>query len=247
MEISREEVIASIRNRFERDPSVFAFWLEGADSLGTVDEYSDIDVWLDVEDGKEEDTFAALCQSLREIGELDICQEQENPDPKIRQRFYHIEGSSKFLLIDVCIQSHSREISFTNGFEGEKVMPIFDKAGVIKFRDIDQSDFTQALDNRLNELEDAFTVRKIWVDKELRRERFLEAFGYYMEIVELLIEALRIRHSPTKHDFGFKHLSRDLPKEIVDRLSNLVKADSLEELERNLWCAGEMFQVAVGR
>ena len=57
MEITREHIIERFSDRLINNHFVYALWLEGADATGTVEEYSDIDLWLDVDDGHEEKIF----------------------------------------------------------------------------------------------------------------------------------------------------------------------------------------------
>jgi hypothetical protein len=60
MEINHEQIIQAVRDRAEDHPYVYALWLEGADSTGTVDEYYDIDFWFDVEDAHVEKEISEL-------------------------------------------------------------------------------------------------------------------------------------------------------------------------------------------
>jgi predicted nucleotidyltransferase len=58
----RQEILAYLQAKLEPHPHVHALWLEGADARNKVDEYSDIDLWLDVEDGHEESVLLKLEQ-----------------------------------------------------------------------------------------------------------------------------------------------------------------------------------------
>ena len=52
--INREYIIQYLKDfAFSKD-YVLAMWLEGADGLNQVDEYSDIDFWFDVEKSHQE-------------------------------------------------------------------------------------------------------------------------------------------------------------------------------------------------
>lgn len=104
----RTQVIRLLEDAFRNDPRVYALWLEGSDGLGRSDAYSDLDVWLDVADGDEQavlDACAAVLQTLRPI---DFEVRTDNPHPKIFQRCLHLAGTSPYLLLDLCVQSHSR-------------------------------------------------------------------------------------------------------------------------------------------
>lgn len=41
--------------------------------------------------------------------------EVDHPHPLIRNAFFRLQGVSEFLLVDLCVQSHSKEFVFTEG------------------------------------------------------------------------------------------------------------------------------------
>ena len=52
--LDRDQIIEYLKNFAISKDYVFAMWLEGADGLNQVDEYSDIDFWFDVEKSHQE-------------------------------------------------------------------------------------------------------------------------------------------------------------------------------------------------
>jgi|GEM_PF-612999 len=113
---------------------IHAFWLEGADATGIVDEYSDLDFWVDFEDEYEEQAIAAVENALSEIAEIDYKHIIRHEHPKIRQRIYHLAGTSEYLMIDFCWQLHSRQrdkYSYQENDPIETARIIFDKAGAV--------------------------------------------------------------------------------------------------------------------
>lgn len=127
MEIKREDIINRLNDRFINDDTVYAFWLEGADAIGTIDSYSDLDIWFDIKDDFEDLFIKQLKNALSNISSIDFFYEKGHLHPKIRQLFFHLEETSDFLIIDLCIQSHSRKIEFTIENKDEEVKVIFDK------------------------------------------------------------------------------------------------------------------------
>lgn len=225
----RQEILAYLREKLEPHLHIHAFWLEGADARGTVDEFSDLDVWLDVEDGQEEIVLKQIEQCLSELGPLDLTHTVLHPHPQIRQRFFHLTGTSEFLIIDVCIQSHSREVEFSSG---DLVKTFFDKSNVIRFGETIE---------KINVLGEAKAIQsqvmlyRIWVLKALRRGHWLEAMSYYHEcILEPLARVLRLRYTPEKFEYSFKHFDQDLPEDVIRQLKTLTQIDSGERLESNL-------------
>lgn len=232
MDITRESIISTLADDLRGNPSVHALWLEGADAHGLADDYSDIDLWLDVEDGSEDGVLRSIKDIALAIGPVDYECDGHNPDPRIRQAFLHIAGTPEFWILDICVQSHSRQIAFTRGFADERVRVIFDKCGVIRYADADWSALREAQKRRAEELAAALPRARTLLRKELRRGNYLEALHYYHEsILKPLVELLRIRHQPTKQGFYLKHAARDLPKDVVARLERLFSVSSLADIE----------------
>jgi len=222
---NREALIASLTENLEPLPHIYAAWLEGADALNTVDAYSDIDLWLDVEDSLEDSAIKAVCQCLETFGPLELNHEREHPHPKIRQCFLRVGEMSKFCFVDLCIQSHSRTLVFTEHRDTVKVL--FDKKSVVRFQtseELDIPSFTQTLRSE-------FDIFQLWVEKALAREQFLEAFGAYQTCtLGPLVKVLRLQYIPLKLDHGLKHSYQHLPCDVVCRLEPLYKANSLAHL-----------------
>ncbi|MDD3678684.1 MAG: hypothetical protein PHT36_00290 [Patescibacteria group bacterium] len=234
MKISRDLLIKQLSKALKSVNYVNALWLEGADSLGTVDEFSDIDVWIDVEDGKEEAAVDKIRQVLSTLGEIDFDYEKNHDHPKIRQYFFHLEGSSKFLIIDLCVQSNSRVFWFTKDKDGEKVKILFDKKNVINFKPLNKKEFIKEITERKEYLMGEFKIMQVDVEKELERNDYLGALNFYLSLANIFTELLRIEHSPTKHEFGLKHVSRDFPKDATKLLSKIYSFSSIDDLKRNV-------------
>ena len=241
MKIGREKIIEAINNTLLDNLYVYAFWLEGADAAGSVDEYSDIDIWLDVEDAKEDLIFNKIEKALEDLGPLDFAYEQEKPDQQIRHKIYHLKNTPDTLLIDVCIQSHSREFIFTKDLPGEEVKIIFDKTGVIKFKKLDEEELKQAQIKRVDDLKNIF-AQESRVIKMIKREQFIDSFYFYYKfILQPLSEVLRIRYAPKKQIF-LKYIAKDLPINIAKQLESLYKVNSLDEMLLKIKIAKELFE-----
>lgn len=242
MSTSRQSVITAIGDGLRSNPSVYAMWLEGADAHGIDDEYSDVDIWLDVEDGEADAVMLSIKAILTAINPLDYDVEVDHPHPKIRQASFHIQGTPEFMILDICIQDHSRESAFLAGFADHKVKVVFDKCGVISYRDVDCAAFRQELSHRIEELSKTFPLARTGVSKEIKRGNYLEALDCYHGMLGYLVELLRIEHQPTKRDYCLKHIRRDLPAEIVAKLEHLFAVSSLEDIEAKCKEADEMFR-----
>jgi hypothetical protein len=242
MSITRKQIIEHLTKILKPNSYVYAFWLEGADSLGTVDRYSDIDFWLDVADGYEDKIMKLIQQSLNKLDKLDLVQKYNHPDLKIKQHFFHIQHSSPFLLLDVCIQSHSRKFSFIKEMIHERTLVIFDKIGVTKSKSLNKKQFNKEIKLRIEELKQNI-LQSSRVSKYIYRQQFLEALVYFYKwIMSPLVEIVRIYHDPLKHEMGLVHISTDLPPVILKKLEKLYSTKSLNDIKKNMAIALKVFE-----
>lgn len=240
--MTRDKIINRFADKLKNNSFVYAFWLEGADVHNRVDEYSDIDIWIDVEDKHESEIFNEIEVILSELGKIDFDHEISHPHPKIRQKFFHLEGTSDFLIIDICLQSHSRVFWYREGFQDEKAKIIFDKSNVVQYKAVDQQEFDEEISTRVKELKKTFIFFQTWVKKSVNRGNFLEALGSYHEkVLEPLVEILRIKHQPTQNDFYLKDISKDIPKKLLPELEDLYKITSIEDIKTKSQKAKELF------
>lgn len=241
--ISRNSIISCLKE-LEKDPKVYACWLEGADAHGRVDKYSDIDIWIDVEDNYVSKAFKKIEKLLENIGNIDYSFEKEHSHPKIRQRFYHLKGSSKFLIIDVCIEKHSRVFWYTSGYEDEKVSIIFDKTKVIKFKKLDKKKLKKDTEEKIKSLDKSFLFFQVWVEKEINRNHFLQSFAAYQKYILIpLVELIRLRYTPTKSGYHLSGISKDnIPAIITKHLEDLYKISSLADIKKKMKKANKLYE-----
>jgi len=240
--MTRDKIISYLADNLKNNSFIYAFWLEWADAHNRVDEYSDIDIWIDVEDNYESETFNEIEIILSKLWKIDYSHEINHPHPKIKQKFFHLEWTSEFLIVDVCIQSHSRIFWYTKGFQDEKVKIIFDKNNVVQYKEVNQKEFNEEISKKVEDLKKTFLFFQAWVNKSINRGNFLEALGSYHEkVLHPLVEILRIKYQPTKNDFYLKDISKDIPKKLLLELEDLYKINSLEDIQLKSKKAKELF------
>jgi hypothetical protein len=231
--VDRNTIINSIRDRFISMDEVHAYWLEGADSLNAVDEYSDIDIWLDVEDGFEDAVFYIAEEEFLKLGSLDFKSSVNHKHPKIYQNYYHIQRTSEYLLIDFCIQSHSRdknEVKFVKGDILEYPKVIFDKSNVITILENDEHIDINLVQNIIEEIKSKYSQHSR-VIKYVERSNYPEAFIYYLKYVaDPLVELMRLKYTPKYHYLHFIHISNHIPAEEVKVLEYYYQISSLEDI-----------------
>ena len=231
--MNRSAIIEQVRVEVEPLHYVYALWLEGADASDTVDEYSDLDVWLDFEDEYEEQAISAVEIALENLAPIDYKHIMPHGHPKIRQRVYHLSGTSEYLMIDFCWQLHSRtdcELIKDDRIEAAKV--VFDKANVVRYKEYNIADFASANAVRLEECRYRYTQHNR-VIKYVRRKQFAEAYCYYKRyVVEPLVDVLRLIYTPHHADYHLLHISRHIPTPELERLESYLRIGSLEDIEK---------------
>jgi len=158
--MERDTIIEFLRAKLESLNYIYAMWLEGADATGTLDLYSDLDIYIDVEDENEFDAIEAVESALNELGEVDYRYVMDHGHPKLRQRIYHLKGTSEYLMIDFCWQLHSRdreEYVYIYGSNVEAAKVIFDKDNIIRHKEFDPIDYQKYNQDRIKECKYRYT------------------------------------------------------------------------------------------
>jgi len=240
--LDKNNIINKLRESLEPLPFIYALWLEGADANGTADEYSDIDVWLDFEDDYEDRAISAVENALAELAEIDYKYIMPHDHPKIRQRIYHLAGTSEYFAIDFCWQLHSREeYAFYENDTVESVKIIFDKSNIIKYKPLDLSDFAQQNKARLDKAKHHRTQYSR-VEKYVRRGQYLEAYAYYNHyVLEPLIEIIRFIYTPAYMDYYLIHISHHIPEYDRKKLEFFAQTGSLDDIAEKIPLAGKWF------
>jgi predicted nucleotidyltransferase len=231
--ITREYILSRIEEGLKANEQVNAMWLEGSDGTNSMDQYSDVDIVIDVENGFEKETFRLLENILTDIGIMDLSYEEPRNNPNSRYKVYHLQDSPDSLFLDVTVQSSS-DYKFIIENDSEIPYIIFDKKGVVQYESLDADELNQRLISRLYHLENMIN-QKARAKKYVNRGKFLEAMGYYHKfVVAPLIELLRVKYKPINHDYYIVSISKHLPLDVLGKLEELFKIHSIDDLEIKL-------------
>jgi hypothetical protein len=232
----RQRIINAIKEGLQDDENVNALWLEGADGLKRTDDFSDVDVWIDAEDGTEEQVLDKCEQLLSALGNLDFIDRIEHVHRQIFQRNLHIEGMSEYLLIDICVQSRSRGSAGSTFYTddiAEFPLVLFDKVGVVTILPPEKMP-VETLKPVFERCIAKFSQRPRLM-KYIHRGRFLEAYSYYENYVRRpIIDMLRLIYTPRHYEYGYTHLTAHFPKKVTEELEELYVITSVDDIEARL-------------
>jgi hypothetical protein len=230
--ISRTDIINALIEALEPLEYSLAFWEAGAAAFNRVDQWSDIDLQIVVLDERVNDTIASAEHALEALSP--VITRFKVPQPTWHghwQAFYQLRDASVYHLVDFCIMKASSPEKFLQPEIHGHASVLFDKQNIVQTTPLDPTTFAANLQYRLDGLRAGFFMSKSFVEKELLRQHYLDAYTYYMGLtLRPLVEVLRIRYKPSHYNFGTRYLYAELPAEVVAQLEPLFFVSSPAEL-----------------
>lgn len=221
--LTRGMIIQTLVDALKPLDYVHAFWEGGAIAFNRVDEWSDIDLYLAVDDEKVEEAFVAVEKALKSLSP--IKQKLEVPQlpwPGISQAFYKLENASEYRIIDLAVLKLSAPEKLLEPEIHGNVVFYFNKSDKIRCPLLDKNAFFKKLHARLERLRIRFDMFNNFVQKEMNRGNLLEAIDLYHNLtLATLVEALRIKHNPLHYDFKMRYVHYEFPSEIIEKLEHL--------------------------
>lgn len=231
-------IVEELKIILEKESGVHAMWIAGSVAEGYNDELSDVDIWLDIDDGTDVETFKAIERFLKTRGNLDV-NFGENNTPPFSHKVYHLSHMEPYHFIEFTLHSHKDNYEFIDGVR--KIKLLFDKDGTVKFKPLNKASHAKMLKSRKNHLVKQIEIGKLSARKEITRRQFMDALhNYQFWLVEPIIELARIKYSPLKISYGLKHGNRDLPKDVTAKIESLYIIKSLDDLDNKINDIGVM-------
>ncbi len=246
---SRTDVVQALEAALRPLDYVDAFYEGGAAAWRRIDPWSDVDLYVIVEDGRTEEAFATIEASLERLAPIEGTYVVEGLHSEgLAQKFYHLRGTSPFLLIDMAVLTRSAPEKYLEPeVHGENVV-LFDKTGVTEVPPLDRDAFEAKRRARLAQLRERTGMFHVNVEKDLNRGHGVEAlFGYWMYVLLPLLEVLRMEHGPLHHAFGTRYVYDELPPEVVQRVEELAFARDAEDLREKYREALQWFREVASR
>lgn len=230
--VSRDSIVRALADELHPLPYVHALWEAGAAAFQRIDAWSDLDLYLVVDDAAVPETFRAVEKALNGVSPIRRKHEVAWPPASgIHQAFYRLEGTSEFLLIDLAVMKVTAPDKFlAREIHGDAVF-LFNKDGAVQIPPLDAEGFVRGLLERRGRLVERIELFAPFVSKEIARGNWLEVLDLYRTLVlSSLVEALRMRHAPLHYDFRMRYVQRELPSEVVRRLERLAFVRDPDEL-----------------
>jgi predicted nucleotidyltransferase len=227
-----QKIVDELKKVLELNEAVHAMWIAGSVAEGYNDELSDVDLWLDIDDGKDKSVLGLIEKFLGSYGKLDV-NFGEGISPPFTHQVYHLAQMNPYHFIEITLHTHSDKYEFIEGIR--KVKVLFDKDNTVKFKPLNEISNSKMLEDRKKFLTEKIKIGELSVTKEITRGQFMDALhNYQFWLVEPIIELARIKYSPLKISYGLKHGSRDLPKVVAVEIESLYIIKSIEDLNSKI-------------
>ena len=246
-ELSRNSIVRAMTQVLEPLSFVHAFYEGGAAAFNRIDPWSDIDLYIVVDDATVPKTFEVVEKVLASLSPIGLIHEESWPPASgIFQKFYRLEKASEFLLVDLAVLTVSAPNKFlVREIHGEAVF-LFNKGDAIKTPPLDQEAFVRGLLDHRQRLRERMELFAPFVEKEILRGNKLEALEFYRALViQSLVGALRMRYGPRHYDFRMRYVYRELPPDVVRRLEGLAFVKDPEDLAAKYREARAWFDKAI--
>lgn len=231
--ITRQQIIDQLRSSVQDVHSVRAMWLGGSDATGRTDRWSDIDMYLVVEDTEVESTFSRIRSALEDLSPIRL--EYRLPSPTWHgheQWFIALEDADAFAQLDLVIMAKSNPDRFLEVERHGEAMVLFDKDTLTQPPPLNLEKLGERLRKRFHTLRTQFELGQPAVTRAVLRRAGAEAMFCYQNLsLRLLVELLRMRHCPERFDYGIRYLDRDLPPQLQQKIERLAYPPTPEAVE----------------
>jgi len=230
--VTRDRMLSALRERLQPLEYVHAMWEAGAIAFGRVDQWSDVDLQIVVDDDRVEEAFRVVESALEELSPVDAT--FRFPEPVWHghsQAFYRVRDASPYLLLDLVVMKLGNENRFLQFEIHGRPFVYFDKSGVVVPEEFDGAAVSAKIRGRVEGLRARFGMFQVMVTKEIERGNPIEAVAYYhAATLRPLVEMLRTLYAPVRHDFHTRYVYYEFPEAALRRLEPLFFPSDLEDL-----------------
>lgn len=231
--LSRAAILKTLRLALEPQKHILAMWEGGAAAFGRVDRWSDIDLMVAAKDGQAARAAGEIEGILKKLSPISAQLSANHPAwPDMIHTFYKLALADEFLIVDVGVMPQSSRDKLLETEIHGRALVHFDKAGVCKPPRLDRKKFMAGMQERKARLISMFELFSNFVKKELNRKNYIEAQYNYFMILNMLVEALRMKHGPFHYDFRGRYLHYELPALAAAKLQNMFYVKDPADLRR---------------
>ena len=230
---TRESLLKTVYSALATQPWVNALWEGGSTAFSRDDEWSDVDLQVDVEDAHVAEAFSVVEAALAKIAPTELVFVM--PEPAWHghsQRFYRFANTPPWVMLDFCVMRRSNPNKLIEPEIHGDARVLIDRIGLFSnLPKVDRAGLETKLQAKLAQLIVRFDLFQTLVTKEVWRQHPLDAAHFYQGLtLAPLIALLRLKHDPLRHDWSARYLHHVLPAEEAARLTRLTYLAEVTEI-----------------
>lgn len=208
-------------------------WLGGSAATKSRDRFSDTDLMIKVE--KKSDVLRVF-EAIEKLFAHQITHRWQldfNTMLKFDQRFYVLNTGHPYYYLDVVLFSESNidfYDEYLNFLRHGRPVVLFDKIGLFSNEQNYLRDIQLDMKNFSAQIEIFYRTTL----KEIERNRFVDAFNFYIKFINWYVMFVRYQKSRQRFDFGLRYLSLDISKQFNLEIESLIKIKDLDQMRFNL-------------
>ena len=223
------DVLAWVDDLAERDADLVCCWIGGSAATGGYDEHSDLDINVLAAPGTFAQVFDDLVDSL--VSTFAPTSLWRLPDATYadgRQLFATFDDNPGALvgptrLLDVVVYEATDEHRHVDVRRHGTPLVRFDPDGLIVLRHDDEEDLRRGAEETVSQIRQRRLVAEWLVARAIARDHLPEGVSLYLRFALLpVIQLLRARDCPERHDYMFRYLHADLKPEDAARIDSLL-------------------------
>jgi hypothetical protein len=238
------ELKSKLKELLQKKPQVLAAWEGGSAATGFLDDYSDLDLGIVTDKDLADELFGLIEEFF--CADYGIIAKFRMPEPAwhgMSQCFYLLDKLPPLFYCDIAIVPQDNPHKFTEPDRHGNAVIWFDKAAVYK-SDPTPREELDAIANRVYKMAtDTAFLGTIELQKALARKNWMAAsMNFTTFVYRHLVPLLNRKYRPAKADFGIRYAERDYPAREAEKLANLLKNRSVQDIEENYAIAQAWFK-----
>jgi len=229
--LTREKIIDVLVDGLKRLD--YFLWMGefGAAAIDRLDEYLDVDLAVVVGDNREGDVFSVAEQLLGSLSSLNLSYCYPYTSPGQEASFYHLQGTSSYLLLSLTVLEHSSESRFLPEAIQGRPLVYFDKLGTMPCDPLDREELFERIKERMTDMRFRLEHCQVKIFKEINRNKSIEALSMYQHFaLWALVDVLPIKYCPLHYRDLTRDIYEDLPPDGVARLEPLFFPTDTDDL-----------------
>jgi predicted nucleotidyltransferase len=222
----------------ENDPDLRCAWIGGSVATGGYDEWSDLDIEALCTPGTVNAVYERMVKGLREeFAPTSLWELPATSYPDGRQCFVTFDPAPGALdaptrLVDIVLWDTSKEHQHLDVRRHGTPLVRFDPDGLLVLEHDDETFMRSTMEETIDQIRQRRLVAEWLVNRAVERRQLPEAVSLYLRFaLTPVVQLLRARDCPERHDFGLRYLHTDLHAEDAARIDALLPGvDRLREL-----------------